>query len=66
MFGVPDHRDLIAAKYTASRPGGEPGEYVVVQYRRRVSAGNSILETIWMKRSPDGWRTAGYTLLPDD
>ena len=66
MLGAPDHRELIAAKYSPSVPGGEPGEYVVVQYRRRINAGNNILETIWMKRSPDGWRTAGYYLMPDD
>jgi hypothetical protein len=65
MFGVPDHRDFIAAKFTPSVPGGEPGDHVVIQYRRRIKAGDTILELIVMRRSPDGWRTAGYRMLDE-
>jgi hypothetical protein len=65
MFGVPDHRDFIAAKFTPSVPGGEPGDHVVIEYRRRINAGNTILEVLVMKRTPDGWKTAGYNMLPE-
>src|SRR5262245_15221427 len=41
MFGVPDHRDFIAAKFTPSVPGGEPGDHVVIEYRRRIKAGET-------------------------
>lgn len=65
MFGVPDHRDFIAAKFTPAVPRGEPGDHVVIEYRRRIKAGDTILEVITMKRSPDGWRTAGYLMLDE-
>jgi hypothetical protein len=65
MFGVPDHRDFIAAKFTPSVPGGEPGDHVVIEYRRPIKAGLTILEVLFMHRTDDGWRTAGYRLLED-
>ena len=65
MFGVPDHRDFIAAKFTPSVPGGEPGDHVVIEYRRRIKAGDTILEVLYMHRTGDGWRTAGYRLLDE-
>jgi hypothetical protein len=65
MFGVPDHRNFIAAKFTPSVPGGEPGDHVVIQYRRRIGAGDPILEVLYMRRTGDGWRTAGYRLLDE-
>ena len=65
MFGVPDHRDFIAAKFTPAVPGGEPGDHVVIQYRRRIKAGDTILEVLYMRRTGDGWRTVGYRLLDE-
>ena len=65
MFGVPDHRDLIAVKFTSAVPGGEPGDHVVIQYRRRIKAGNTILEVLFMHRTGDGWRPAGYRMLDE-
>lgn len=65
MFGVPDHRDFIAAKFTPAVPGGEPGDHVVIEYRRRIKAGDTILEVLYMRRTNDGWRTATYRLLDE-
>jgi hypothetical protein len=65
MFGVPDHRDFIAAKFTPSVPGGEPGDHVVIEYRRRIKAGDTILEVLYMHHTGDGWRTAGYRMLDE-
>ena len=65
MFGVPDHRDFIAAKFTPAVPGGEPGDHVVIEYRRRIKAGDTILEVLYMHHTGDGWRTAGYRLLDE-
>ena len=65
MFGVPDHRDFIAAKFTSAVPGGEPGDHVVIEYRRRIKAGDTILEVLYMHHTGDGWRTAGYRLLDE-
>jgi hypothetical protein len=65
MFGVPDHRDFIAAKFTPSVPGGEPGDHVVIEYRRRIKAGETILEVLFMHRTRDGWRTALYRVLDE-
>jgi len=63
QLGRPTRRELIAAKYTTSVPGVPEGEYVLIQYRRPVSAGGPVLETITMRRAGDQWQTAGYWIL---
>jgi hypothetical protein len=64
MFGAPDHRDLIAAKFTTTVPGFERAQYVLIQYHRPMHSGRTLLETLVMKRGANGWRIAAYTLLP--
>ena len=54
-----------ASSVTPAVPGGEPGDHVVIQYRRRIKAGDTILEVLYMRRTGDGWRTVGYRLLDE-
>jgi hypothetical protein len=63
QLGKPARRELIAAKYTASVPGVPAGEYVLIQYRRSVSAREPVLETLTMRRAGDEWQMAGYWIL---
>jgi len=64
QLGMPDHRDLVAAKFTTSVPGFERADYVLIQYRRPMHSGRTLRETLVMKRSANGWRIASYRLEP--
>jgi hypothetical protein len=56
-------RSLVAARYTTSLPRAPNGEYVVVQYKA-MYADEPWVETVTLKKDPDGWRVAGYLTRP--
>jgi hypothetical protein len=56
-------RSVVAARYTTSLPKAPEGEYVVVQYRATY-ADEQWVETVTLKKDPDGWRVAGYFTRP--
>ena len=56
-------RSLVAARYTPSLPKAPDGEYVVVQYEAQY-AHEPWVETVTLKKDPDGWRVAGYFVKP--
>lgn len=56
-------RSLVAARYTTSLPKAPDGEYVVVQYKATY-ADEQWVETVTLKKDPDGWRVAGYFAKP--
>ena len=56
-------RSLVAARYTTSLPKAPDGEYVVVQYEAQY-AHEPWVETVTLKKDPDGWRVAGYFVKP--
>ena len=56
-------RSLVAARYTSSLPKAPDGEYVVVQYEAQY-AHEPWVETVTLKKDPDGWRVAGYFVKP--
>jgi hypothetical protein len=64
MFGAPDRRELIAAKFTTTVPGWERADYVLIQYHRPMHSNRTLRETLVMKRTPNGWQIASYKLDP--
>jgi hypothetical protein len=38
---------------------------VVVEYRRPIKAGQTILEVLVMHRVGGDWKTAGYQIMPE-
>ncbi|HJR69753.1 MAG TPA: DUF4019 domain-containing protein [Gammaproteobacteria bacterium] len=66
QLGIPDRRELIAVKHTTSVPGLDRGDYVVIQYRRSVWSVKTVVETLVMERTGEGWRIAEYHILPSD
>ena len=56
-------RSLVAARYTTSLPKAPDGEHVVVQYKGTY-ADEPWVETVTLKKTPDGWRVAGYFVKP--
>ena len=56
-------RSLVAVRYTSSLPKAPDGEYVVVQYKGAY-ADEEWAETVTLKKTPDGWRVAGYFVKP--
>jgi hypothetical protein len=51
-------------KHTTSVPGLDQNDYVVIQYRRPVWSVKTVVETLVMERTGEGWRIAEYNLLP--
>ncbi|HMV33225.1 MAG TPA: DUF4019 domain-containing protein [Gemmatimonadales bacterium] len=59
-------RQRIAAKYTTQIPNAPPGEYVLLQYRTRVSGERTVIETVVpMRDGARGWRVGGYFVRPE-
>ncbi len=59
-------RQRIAAKYTTEIPNAPPGEYVLLQYRTRVSLERTVVETVVPVRDGGrGWRVSGYFVRPE-
>lgn len=59
QLGVPQGRELIAAKHTTSLPNAPAGDYVVIQYRIGFAEGGGV-ETLTMKLDGDVWKASGY------
>lgn len=59
-------RQRIAAKYTTQIPNAPPGEYVLLQYRTRVSMERTVIETVVpVQDGARGWRVSGYFVRPE-
>lgn len=56
-------RSLVAARYTESIPNAPEGEYVIAQYEATYGDKKTV-ETVSLKKDPDGWRVAGYYIKP--
>lgn len=59
QLGIPQGRELIAAKHTTSLPNAPAGDYVVIQYRIGFAEGGGV-ETLTMKLDGDVWKASGY------
>ncbi|HEX6995687.1 MAG TPA: DUF4019 domain-containing protein, partial [Gammaproteobacteria bacterium] len=64
QLGVPQGRELIAAKHTTSLPNAPPGDYVVIQYRVGLAQGSAV-ETLTMRFDADVWKASGYFIRPE-
>jgi len=60
-LGTALSRELATVQRASSLPGAPEGEYQVMQFRTRFENedGHSV-ETIVMKRGPEGWEISGY------
>lgn len=64
QLGVPQGRELIAAKHTTSLPNAPAGDYVVIQYRVGLAQGSAV-ETLTMRFDADVWKASGYFIRPE-
>lgn len=62
-LGSMKERTLVAARYTTTLPRAPKGEYVVAQYRAAYP-GREVVETITLKKGPEGWKMAKFLVKP--
>ena len=60
-LGQVDSRGVRSSEYSTTMPGAPDGEYVVVTFDTSFENKQTAVETVVLKREPDGaWRVSGY------
>ena len=59
-FGDLRQRRMTDATFHSSLPGAPDGEYFILQFETAFAKKASALETVFMVKENDAWKTAGY------